>query len=107
MARARGYVEDGTFERELERRVACKTESQKLPDSLPQLRAYLEAEMVPAFARLGFSSQIYDNPLAGQGPVLLASHFEDASLPTVLGYGHGDVIRGLEDQWTKGKGPGF
>ena len=27
------------------------------------------------------------------------------SLPTVLGYGHGDVIRGLEDQWTKGKGP--
>jgi acetylornithine deacetylase/succinyl-diaminopimelate desuccinylase-like protein len=23
----------------------------------------------------------------------------------VLGYGHGDVVRGLEDQWTKGKGP--
>ena len=23
----------------------------------------------------------------------------------MLGYGHGDVIRGLEDQWTKGKGP--
>ncbi|HEU0158233.1 MAG TPA: M20 family metallopeptidase [Hyphomicrobiaceae bacterium] len=105
MARARDYVEDGSFERELARRVACKTESQKLPDSLPHLRAYLEAEMVPAFARLGFSSQIYDNPLPGQGPVLLASHFEDASLPTVLGYGHGDVIRGLEDQWTKGKGP--
>jgi hypothetical protein len=24
-------------------------------------------------------------------------------LPTVLGYGHGDVIRGLEDQWTRAR----
>ena len=61
--------------------------------------------MAPAFARLGFTTRIYDNPLPGQGPVLLATRIEDAKLPTVLGYGHGDVIRGLEDQWTKGKGP--
>ena len=54
---------------------------------------------------MGFTTRIYDNPLAGQGPVLLATRIEDATLPTVLGYGHGDVIRGLEDQWTKGKGP--
>ena len=105
MARARAYVESGAFETDLTRRVAFKTESQKLPASLPQLHAYLAEEMVPAFTRLGFASRIYDNPLPGQGPVLLASRFEDASLPTVLGYGHGDVIRGLEDLWTKGKGP--
>ena len=37
--------------------------------------------------------------------MLLATRIEDASLPTVLGYGHGDVIHGLEEQWTKGKGP--
>jgi acetylornithine deacetylase/succinyl-diaminopimelate desuccinylase-like protein len=37
--------------------------------------------------------------------VLLAARIEDAKLPTVLGYGHGDVVRGLEDQWSKGKGP--
>jgi acetylornithine deacetylase/succinyl-diaminopimelate desuccinylase-like protein len=61
--------------------------------------------MVPAFQRMGFTTHIYDNPLRGQGPVLIASRIEDAVLPTVLGYGHGDVIRGLEDQWTKGKGP--
>ena len=85
MARARAYVESGAFETELARRVAFKTESQKLPTSLPQLRAYLTEEMVPAFTRLGFASRIYDNPLRGQGPVLLASHFEDASLPTVIG----------------------
>ncbi len=61
--------------------------------------------MAPSFARMGFTTRIYDNPLPGQGPVLLATRIEDARLPTVLGYGHGDVIRGLEDQWTKGKGP--
>ena len=103
--RARAYVESGTFERDLARRVAHRTESQKLPDTLPELHRYLEEEMVPAFQRMGFATHIYANPRAGQGPVLLASRIEDAALPTVLGYGHGDVIRGLEDQWTKGKGP--
>ena len=105
MARARDYVDSGAFESDLGRRVAFRTESQKLPDSLPQLRAYLDEEMIPAFARLGFTTRIYANPLPGQGPVLLATRIEDASLPTVLGYGHGDVIHGLEEQWTKGKGP--
>jgi acetylornithine deacetylase/succinyl-diaminopimelate desuccinylase-like protein len=105
IARARSYVEDGTFEADLARRVAFRTESQLLPGSLPELRRYLDEEMAPAFQRLGFTTRIYDNPLPGQGPVLLATRLEDAKLPTVLGYGHGDVIRGLEDQWTKGKGP--
>jgi acetylornithine deacetylase/succinyl-diaminopimelate desuccinylase-like protein len=105
VARARQYVESGAFETELERRIGIRTESQKLPASLPELRRYLDEEMAPAFARLGFSTEVFDNPLAGQPPVLLATYLEDPALPTVLGYGHGDVIRGLEDQWTKGKGP--
>src|SRR5258705_9208610 len=104
-ARARAYVESGAFEADLARRVAYRTESQLLPGSLPELRRYLEEEMAPAFARFGFTARIYDNPVPGQGPVLLATRIEDAKLPIVLGYGHGDVIRGLEDQWTKGKGP--
>ncbi len=85
-ARARTYVESGAFEADLARRVAFKTESQLLPASLPELRRYLEAEMTPAFARLGFTTRIYDNPRQGQGPVLLATRIEDAKLPTVLGY---------------------
>ena len=76
-ARARAYVESGTFETDLARRVAFKTESQLLPASLPQLRRYLEEEMTPAFAKLGFTTRIYDNPLPGQGPVLLATYIED------------------------------
>ena len=105
VARARKYVEDGAFEAELAHRVAFRTESQLLPASLPELRRYLDEEIAPSFERLGFAIRIYDNPLPNQGPVLLATRTEDPKLPTVLGYGHGDVIRGLEDQWTKGKGP--
>ena len=105
MSRASTYLESGSFEADLARRVAYRTESQLLPVSLAELHRYLDAEMAPAFHRMGFTVRIFENPVAGQGPVLLATCVEDARLPTVLGYGHGDVVRGLEDEWTKGKGP--
>jgi acetylornithine deacetylase/succinyl-diaminopimelate desuccinylase-like protein len=105
VARGLAYVEGGAFEADLARRVAFRTESQRLPASLPELERYLAEEMAPAFARLGFSSRIYANPLPGQGPVLLAARMEGPHLPTVLGYGHGDVVVGLDDQWTRGSGP--
>jgi acetylornithine deacetylase/succinyl-diaminopimelate desuccinylase-like protein len=105
VARARIYLESGGFEADLARRVAFRTESQLIPASLKELYRYLEAEMAPAFARLGFATRIFDNPVPGQGPVLLATRLEDPSLPTVLGYGHGDVVRGMEDRWSQGKGP--
>ena len=75
------------------------------PPACPSCSAISTRRWRPRSQRLGFTTRIYDNPLPGQGPVLLATRIEDAELPTVLGYGHGDVIRGLEDQWTKGKGP--
>ena len=103
--RAEEYFDKGAFEAELGRRVAIRSESQKLPESRPECHRYLDAEMQPTFQAMGFTCQKYDNPLAGQGPVLLATRIEEEGLPTVLGYGHGDVVRGLEDQWTKGKGP--
>jgi acetylornithine deacetylase/succinyl-diaminopimelate desuccinylase-like protein len=105
IARATAYVDGGDFEADLARRVAVRSESQLLPASLPELRRYLDEEMAPAFVRLGCTTRIYDNPVSKQGPVLLATRIEDAGLPTVLGYGHGDVIRGLDEQWTKGRGP--
>jgi len=105
VARARAYVDGGGLEADLARRVAYRTESQLLPASLPELCRYLEEEMAPAFARMGFAIRICENPEPGQGPVLLAARVEDPALPTVLGYGHGDVIRGQEEQWTRGKGP--
>jgi acetylornithine deacetylase/succinyl-diaminopimelate desuccinylase-like protein len=105
ITRARAYATSGTFEADLARRVAFKTESQRLPASAPDLIAYLEQEIAPAFEALGFTCQRYDNPIAGQPPALLATRLEHPTLPTVLGYGHGDVIHGFDERWTRGKGP--
>ena len=107
IADAEAYIDDGRFEAELARRVAIKTESQKFPDAsaIAECHRYLDAEMKPAFAAMGFTTRIYDNPYRGQGPVLLAERIESAGLPTILGYGHGDVVTGTDEQWTKGQGP--
>jgi acetylornithine deacetylase/succinyl-diaminopimelate desuccinylase-like protein len=102
--RARSYIDGGKFEEDLARRVAMPTESQT-PEGLPYLTQYLEDEMIPAFEAMGFTCQVFPNPVAGCGPVLLATRTEDTARPTVLGYGHGDVIRGLDEQWTRGAGP--
>jgi acetylornithine deacetylase/succinyl-diaminopimelate desuccinylase-like protein len=105
IARAEATFDGGEFEAELARLVAIRTESQKLPASLPECHAYLDAAMRPAFEAMGFTCRKYDNPLGGQGPVLLATRIEDEALPTVLGYGHGDVVHGMSDAWSKGAGP--
>lgn len=100
---ARAYVREGGFEADLTRRVAIPTESQEAR-GLPHLTRYLEEEMIPAFEALGHTCQIFQNPVDGVGPVLLAERDEGAEL-TVLGYGHGDAIRAQTDLWTEGNGP--
>jgi acetylornithine deacetylase/succinyl-diaminopimelate desuccinylase-like protein len=101
----REYVDSGEFERELGARVAHRTESQLLPDSLPAMRRYLDDELIPAFLAIGFETTIIENPVAGGPPALLAERFEGNDLTTVLSYGHGDVIVGQDDRWTRGGGP--
>ncbi|MEK9755098.1 MAG: M20 family metallopeptidase, partial [Rhodospirillaceae bacterium] len=98
------YFDDGHFVADLARRIAIPTESQK-PDSRPAMDRYLADEMIPAFEAMGHECRVFENPVQGKGPVLLATRIEDEVLPTVLGYGHGDVIRGLEDQWKDGLNP--
>jgi len=104
VAAAHAYFDDGGFVADLGRRVSIPSESQK-DDSQAALRRYLDEEMIPAFEAMGHEWHVFDNPVAGKGPVLLATRIEDESLPTVLGYGHGDVIRGLADQWYEGLDP--
>ena len=41
--------------------------------------------------RFGFRWRLVDNP-AGGAPLLIAERHEDDALPTVLTYGHGDVV---------------
>jgi len=88
----------------LARRIAYRTESQ-LPEQASELRRYLLEEMAPSFAALGFETQLWENPVAGAPPMLFASRFEDAALPTVLMYGHGDVVPGDDARWRKAASP--
>ncbi|MDH3581081.1 MAG: M20 family metallopeptidase [Hyphomicrobiales bacterium] len=104
IARGLDYFDSGKFEEELAQRVAVHTESQR-PEGLPELHRYIKEEMIPAFTEMGFECRVYENPFEGCGPFLLAERHEGDDLPTVLGYGHGDVIQGLDELWTKGKGP--
>ena len=104
IAATEAYFDDGRFVADLTRRIAIPTESQK-SDSRPAMDRYLADEMIPAFEAMGHECRIFENPVEGKGPVLLATRMEDDALPTVLGYGHGDVIRGLEDQWKDGLNP--
>jgi acetylornithine deacetylase/succinyl-diaminopimelate desuccinylase-like protein len=41
----------------------------------------------------------------GAPPFLIARRIEDASLPTVLTYSHGDVVPGMEGDWDEGRDP--
>src|SRR3546814_20026453 len=79
--RAMRLFDDGTFLEVLGRRVAVPTESQN-PDRLPDLHRYLGEEIAPSFAAMGHSSRVYDHPVAGGGPVLLAERVENPVPPT-------------------------
>jgi acetylornithine deacetylase/succinyl-diaminopimelate desuccinylase-like protein len=98
------YYTEGGFLADLARRVAIPTESQN-PARAGELAAYLEGEMRESLERMGFACSVFPNPVAGKPPFLVGIYQEDLSLPTVLTYGHGDVIRGQEAQWRQGLDP--
>jgi acetylornithine deacetylase/succinyl-diaminopimelate desuccinylase-like protein len=104
IARAEKYFDEGGFLADLERRVAIPTASQE-PGAMPALTEYVSGEMSRALARLGYDCAVLPNPLEGYGPFLIAGRMEDPARPTVLTYGHGDVVRGQADQWRQGLSP--
>jgi len=101
---ARREFDSGAFQRTLARRVAYRTESQN-PERAADLQAYLRDEMAPSLAAIGVRTSLHDNPLPGRQPFLIGERLEDAALPTVLVYGHGDVVRGLEGRWRDALDP--
>jgi acetylornithine deacetylase/succinyl-diaminopimelate desuccinylase-like protein len=103
IARAERHFDSGAFKADLARRVAIPSESQN-PERAAELRYYIEAEMKPALEAMGFACRILTHPKA-RGPFLFAERIEDPARPTVLGYGHGDVIRGFEGSWKPGIAP--
>ena len=103
IANAEQCFDSGAFRAVLSRRVSIPTESQN-PDRAEALASYLCAEMQPAFEAMGFRCETLTHAKA-RAPFLYAERIEDPALPTVLGYGHGDVIRGLEPEWHEGLSP--
>ncbi|WP_315831320.1 M20 family metallopeptidase [Bradyrhizobium prioriisuperbiae] len=101
--RVRKHLHSGGFLAELNRRVAYKTVSQSTEHAV-DLQAYLDRELQPSFAELGFTSKLIASP-TGRGPYLLAEYREDASRPTVLMYGHGDVVEGMVGRWRDNLDP--
>ena len=93
----------GGFEGRLAGLVAIRSTSQD-PAHRAELDRYLAEGMVPLLDRLGFVTAVHENPVAGSGPILIAERIEGDG-PTVITYGHGDTVRGLEDQWRAGLDP--
>ena len=104
ISRIESYFDDGTFKTDLARRVAIRTES-PIPKSRPQLYRYLVDEISPYLEAMGFNCEVFDNPSNDGGPFLVARRYESGNVPTVMTYGHGDVVRGYDEQWREGLNP--
>jgi acetylornithine deacetylase/succinyl-diaminopimelate desuccinylase-like protein len=104
IAEAGTWFDSGALLAELRQRVAMRTESQSSGRGA-DLTDYLTSEIGPAVERLGFTSSIWKNPVEGAPPLLFAERHEGDDLPTVLMYGHGDVVSGQDAQWSHGRSP--
>lgn len=104
IAKAEAYFDNGFFFKDLARRVAYPTESQN-KDRVSELRDYLEKEIWPYLDKMGFTCRIVKNPANQRLPFLIAQRVEDETLPTVLTYGHGDTVWGMEGSWRPGLEP--
>lgn len=104
IAAAAAWFDRGEFKTCLARRVAIRSESQR-DDSDQEIRCYLQQEIAPAMSAMGFTLTELANPAAPARPMLLASRIEDPALPTLLCYGHGDVVFGDEESWRSGLNP--
>ncbi len=102
---AKAYFDSGDFYDQLAPRIAIRSESQE-SNRQEELHRYLTEQIIPDIEQLGFSWDIVDNPAEGFGPFLLAERLEPEASFSVLTYGHGDVIRGYDDQWAEGFRPG-
>lgn len=102
IAAARDRLDAGDFARDLAAMVAIPSAS-RLPEARPELSRFLDELLAPRLTAMGFSLRKLHHPDA-PGPVLLAERIEDPGLTTVLQYGHGDVVAGL-DGWSDGLSP--
>ena len=88
----------------LRRRVAHHTESQRA-GAQPDLYRYLRTKSVRRSTPSASPFASSTIPVADAAPFLLAERHEGPDLPTMLTYGHGDVVAGYDAQWRTGLSP--
>ena len=104
IARALEHFDSNGFRSHLADLVAIPSTSQD-PGHEADVQRYLADAIQPWLERMGFTVAIHPNPRAGFGPILTAERMENPAFQTILTYGHGDTVRGLEDQWRAGLDP--
>ncbi len=104
IARAEAIFDEGTFFDLLTRWVSHPTESQN-EACREALRTYLTGAITPYLENMGFTCRLVDNPVNPRLPFLIGRRMEDADLPTVLTYGHGDTVLAMDGRWREGLEP--
>ncbi len=104
IAAAQEAFDGGRFTAKLAELVACPTESQD-PARAPELARYCRALIAPMLEATGHRVVHHANPEPGGPPFLIATRTEDPALPTILTYGHGDVVLAHAQQWSGGRDP--
>lgn len=98
------FFSSGAFEQDLRRRVSYRTVSQD-KGARSQLDRYLREVVEPELLELGFVCRRMHNPTPDRPDFLYAERMEGRSLPTLLSYAHGDVVSGMDGDWSDGLAP--
>ncbi|WP_439383732.1 M20 family metallopeptidase [Amycolatopsis lexingtonensis] len=103
LGKARAHVDSGALFTELARLVAYPTVSDA-PEGRAAVQAYLDEVLAPALTGLGCEVSQHTNPDPAGGPFLVGVRTEGDDLPTLLCYGHADVV-GEAGRWRDGLDP--
>ncbi|WP_103355524.1 M20 family metallopeptidase [Amycolatopsis sp. CA-128772] len=103
LGKARAHVDSGALFTELARLVAHPTVSDA-PEGRAVIQAYLDEVLTPALTGLGCAVTQHANPDPAGGPFLVGVRTEGPDLPTLLCYGHADVV-GEAGPWSDGRSP--
>lgn len=101
---AHQYVDGGAFGQDLGTLVSYPTESSTVQGRVA-LKSYLDEVIEPKLVSLGCSVARYDSWRGGLNSFVIGTRTEDPELPTVLCYGHADVVDGQAADWSGGRNP--
>ncbi len=104
LKKAASFVDGGGFFSELAALVGHRTVSTNSANRL-ELNSYLTDKIAPRLQQMGFDNRIHAEWNGGANSFLVGRRIENPDLPTMLCYGHADVVDGHEGQWDEGRDP--